>query len=427
MRIPWYGTDMICAAPLRISDIMKTDPAGAEGHILSAASICNEWRDKMNGPEPFPHPIYVTQPLLPDLQDYCDMLRQVWESRLLTNNGPMAKRLESELAKYLCVPHLSLFSNGTIALQIACRLLRLKGEVITTPFTFAATTHALYLNDLKPVFCDVEEETLTMDPDRVEELITPDTCAILPVHVYGNPCKVERLQKIADKHGLKIIYDAAHAFGVEIDGIPVGSYGDISMFSLHATKIYHTIEGGALAFKSPGLKERSDQLRNFGIVKEDHINEPGTNGKLNEIQAAMGLLLLDKVDEEIIRRKEITYLYRDLLRNVPGIRTGEDQDGVKHNYPYFVIRVDHKEYGLSRDELQKGLREYNVFSRRYFYPLCSHFRCYRDLYSARAGNLPVAERSAEEVLVLPLYGGLKNEDVEKICSVIGHIRSGGNG
>lgn len=381
----------------------------------------------MNKPEPFPHPIYVTQPLLPDLQDYCDMLRQIWENRFLTNNGPMAKRLEKELARYLGVPHLSLFSNGTVALQLACRALRLKGEVITTPFTFAATTHALYWNNLKPVFCDVEEETLTMDPDKVEELITFDTSAILPVHVYGNPCRVERLQEIADKHGLKIIYDAAHAFGVEINGRPVGSFGDISMFSLHATKIYHTIEGGALTFKNPGLKARADELRNFGIVQEDRIDEPGMNGKLNEVQAVMGLLLLDIADREIARRKEITRLYRDLLRNIPGIRVSEELAGVKHNYPYFVIRVDSKEFGLNRDELQKELRRYNVFSRRYFYPLCSHFRCYRDLPSSRAVNLPVAEKAAMEVLALPLYGRLTNEEAEKICSIIGHVRFGGIG
>ncbi len=375
--------------------------------------------------EPFPHPIYVTQPLLPDLQDYYRLLEQVWESRFLTNNGPLAKRLEKELAQYLGVPHLSLFSNGTIALQLACRVLRLKGEVITTPFTFAATSHALYWNGLKPVFCDVEDESLTMDPDKVEELITPDTSALLPVHVYGNPCRVERLQKIADRHGLKIIYDAAHAFGVEIDGRPIGSFGDISMFSLHATKIYHTIEGGALTYRNPGLKERADELRNFGIVTEDLINEPGLNGKLNEIQAGMGILLLGLADMEIARRKEITMLYRDLLQNIPGIRVSKDLDGVKHNYPYFVIRVDRSEYGMSRDDLQKGLRGYNVFSRRYFYPLCSQFRCYRDLPSSRTGNLAVAEKAAEEVLALPLHGRMTNDEVEKICSIIGQIRLGG--
>lgn len=375
--------------------------------------------------EPFPHPIYVTQPLLPDLQDYCRLLEQVWESRFLTNNGPLAKRLEKELAQYLGVPHLSLFSNGTIALQLACRVLRLKGEVITTPFTFAATSHALYWNGLKPVFCDVEDESLTMDPDKVEELITPDTSALLPVHVYGNPCRVERLQKIADRHGLKIIYDAAHAFGVEIDGRPIGSFGDISMFSLHATKIYHTIEGGALTYRNSGLKERADELRNFGIVTEDLINEPGLNGKLNEIQAGIGILLLDLADMEIARRKEITMLYRDLLQNIPGIRVSKDLDGVKHNYPYFVIRVDRSEYGMSRDDLQKGLRGYNVFSRRYFYPLCSQFRCYRDLPSSRTGNLAVAEKAAEEVLALPLHGRMTNDEVEKICSIIGQIRLGG--
>jgi dTDP-4-amino-4,6-dideoxygalactose transaminase len=403
---------------------MKASPEETEGSAFRNRAKRNEWRYKMSKSEPFPHPINVTQPLLPDLQDYCGILRQVWDNRFLTNNGPIAKRLEKELAGYLGVPHLSLFSNGTVALQLACRVLRLKGEVITTPFTFAATSHALYWNGLKPIFCDIDDETFTIDPDRVEESITPDTTAILPVHVYGNPCKVERLHEIADKHGLKIIYDAAHAFGVEINGKPVGSFGDISMFSLHATKIYHTIEGGALTFKNPGLKQRADELRNFGIIREDRIDEPGINGKLNEIQAGMGLLLLEMVDREIARRKEITRIYRDMLHNIPGIRINKDQDGVKHNYPYFVIRVDSSEYGLSRDDLQKRLREYNIFSRRYFYPLCSQFRCYRDLPSSRAENLPVAKKASEEVLVLPLYGRLTNGEVEKICSIIGEIRFG---
>ncbi len=372
--------------------------------------------------EPFPKPIYVTQPLLPDLMEYKKMLEPVWESKQLTNNGQMARKLETELASHLKVEHLSLFSNGTIALQLACRLLRLHGEVITTPFTFAATSHALYWNHLKPVFCDIEEDTLTLDPKKIESLITPDTTAILPVHVFGNLCKVEQIQDIAQRYGLKVIYDAAHAFGVEVNGIPIGSFGDISMFSLHATKIYHTIEGGALAFNNPFLKKRADELRNFGIINEELITEPGMNGKLNEIQAVLGLLLLKLVKQDVERRKVITYLYHKLLQNIQGISFSSDMDGVLHNYSYFVIRVDRDEFGLDRNELHKRLKEYNVFSRKYFYPLCSHFQCYRQLPSADGHNLPIAEKIAEQVLSLPLYGSLSKEDVEKICNIIKHIR-----
>lgn len=373
--------------------------------------------------EPFPKPIYVTQPLLPDLMEYKKMLEPVWESKQLSNNGQMARRLETELASFLKVGHLSLFSNGTTALQLACRLLRLHGEVITTPFTFAATSHSLYWNNLKPVFCDIEEDTFTIDPDKIEALITPETTAILPVHVFGNPCRVDKIQDIAHKHELKVIYDAAHAFGVEVDGKSIGNYGDISMFSLHATKIYHTIEGGALAFSNPYLKKRADELRNFGIMSEEKIMEPGINGKLNEIQAVMGLLLLKLVKQEIERRKEITYLYRELLQDILGITLSRDMDGVVHNYPYFVIRIDKDEFGLGRDDLHKRLQEYNVFTRKYFYPLCSHFDCYRHLPSAGAHNLPSAGKIAEQVLSLPLYGSLSNENVEKICGIIMHIRT----
>jgi dTDP-4-amino-4,6-dideoxygalactose transaminase len=371
--------------------------------------------------DPFQKPVYITQPLLPDLTEYMSLLESVWESRQLTNNGIMAKRLEAELASFLRVEHLSLFSNGTTALQLACRVLRLHGEVITTPFTFAATTHALYWNNLKPVFCDIEENTYTINPDKIEELITPETTAILPVHVYGNPCRVDKIREIADKHGLKVIYDAAHAFGVEVNGIPVGSFGDISMFSLHATKIYHTIEGGALAFNNPWLKKRADELRNFGIITEEEIMEPGMNGKLNEIQAAMGVLLLKLVQQEIENRREKTCLYRKLLQGIPGLGISSDMDGVRHNYPYFIIRINKNECGVDRDELQIKLKEYNIFSRKYFYPLCSDFNCYRDLPSANSLNLPTAVKMAEQVLALPLYGRLGNEDIEKICCILRHI------
>lgn len=376
----------------------------------------------MSIPETLCNPVFVSKPLLPDLNELYKMIEQIWMSGQLSNNGNMVKQLESSLSKFLNTAHLSVFSNGTVALQIACKALRLSGEVITTPFTFAATVHSLAWNGIKPVFCDIEEETCNINPDCIEDLITQNTTAILPVHVFGNPCKVGKIRQIAEKYGLKVLYDAAHAFGVKVGEESIASFGDISMFSLHATKIYHTIEGGALAFNNPFLKERADSLRNFGIRGVDNVIEPGTNGKLNEVQAAVGILLLPKVEEEIKRRKEITALYRHMLGAVDGIEVGKDMPGVTHNYPFFVIRINSDEYGLSRDELYEKLKEYNVFSRRYFYPLCSNFQCYRDLPSAAASRLPTANKIADKVLALPLYGKLSDDTVERICDIIRGIR-----
>lgn len=372
----------------------------------------------MDNFEPFEKPVFVTQPLLPGLKDINTMIETIWESNMLSNNGKMVKQLESQLAGYLNVNYLSLFSSGTVALQLACRLLRLSGEVITTPFTFAATVHSLAWNNLKPVFCDVNEDDFNINPNLIEPLITHETSAIMPVHVFGKPCNVFQIQRIADKYGLKVIYDAAHAFGVKLYGKSIGSFGDISMFSLHATKIFHTIEGGALTFNNSYLKERADSLRNFGIKSSECVTEPGTNGKLNEVQAAVGILLLQKVDEEIKRRKELTYLYRQLLAEIPGIIADKDIKGVTHNYPYFVIRVDKSDYGLTRDELCDKLNKYNVFPRKYFYPLCSNFQCYWDIPSAAESRLPTANYIADTVLSLPLYGRLSEDDVVKICSII---------
>jgi len=368
--------------------------------------------------EPFKEPIFITKPLLPDINELNKMLELIWESNQLTNNGSMVKQLERELSSYLGADQLSVFSNGTVALQIACKALRLSGEVITTPFTFAATIHSLAWNNIKPVFCDIEEDTLNLNPDHIEALITQDTTAILPVHVFGNPCNVEKIQRLADKYGLKVLYDAAHAFGVKVNGKPIAAFGDVSMFSFHATKIFNTIEGGALTYNDKYLKERADSLRNFGIRGIDNVMEPGTNGKLNEVQAAVGILLLKKVEAEIEKRKQITNHYRQLLGNVPGITVNEDIDGVTHNYPYLVIRVDKNECGLSRDEVSEKLKEYNVISRRYFYPLCSNFQCYRDIPSASVSRLPVANKIADMVLSLPLHGRMPVEDVEKICDII---------
>ncbi|NJD02001.1 MAG: DegT/DnrJ/EryC1/StrS family aminotransferase [Ruminiclostridium sp.] len=368
--------------------------------------------------ESFPEPVFVTQPLLPDINKVMVKVRQIWESKQLTNNGPMVRKLEEELGSYLKVMNLSLFSNGTIALQIACRILKLSGEVITTPFTFAATPHALVWSNLKPVFCDVENETLNMDPDCIEKLITPGTSAIMPVHVYGNPCAVEKIQKIADRYALKVIYDAAHAFGVEVAGKPIGAFGDISMFSLHATKVYHSVEGGALTFNHPFLKEEADMLRNFGIKNEENIIEPGTNGKMNELQAAIGLLLLEIIDEEIENRRKVANQYRAQLMDIPGLTFFRDIEGVKHNYAYFPIRIDCKEFGHSRDELFEELKKFNIFTRKYFYPLCSRFMCYRNLPAADEGSLPVAEKAAGEILVLPMHGRMGADVIDTICRII---------
>ncbi len=368
--------------------------------------------------ESFTKPFYITKPLLPDLKDMEVMIKQIWESNQLSNNGEMVKNLESKLAEFLGCNYLSVFSNGTVALQLACKLLRLSGEVITTPFTFAATVHSLKWNNIEPVFCDIDKHTYNINPELIEPLITEKTTAIMPVHVFGNPCDVEKIQQIADKYGLKVLYDAAHAFGVKINGTPIAEYGDISMFSFHATKIFHTIEGGALTFKSSSLKERADSLRNFGIKNTDNVVEAGTNGKLNEVQASVGLLLLMEVEKEIESRKQITSIYRSLLEDVPGIILGNDTEGVTHNYPYFCIRVNKEAYGLNRDELLKGLGEHNIIARRYFYPLCSNYQCYCNLPSASKLNLPVANEIADTIISLPLYGRMQESDVRLICNVI---------
>ncbi len=368
--------------------------------------------------EPFINPIYVTQPLLPDLVDVNRMIKEIWDSKQLSNNGKMVKQLEIELSRFLNVDYLSVFSNGTTALQIACKLLNLTGEVITTPFTFPATINALAWNQATPVFCDIEEQTFNINPDIIESLITDKTTAIMPVHVFGNPCDVDKIQRIADQHDLKVVYDAAHAFGVRYQGKSIASFGDISMFSFHATKVYNTIEGGALIFNHPLLKERADEMRNFGIRSNGDIMEPGINGKLNEVQAAEGLLLMDKIEGEIERRKNITALYTELLSDVPGIRINQPVDGLIYNYPYFIITIDANKYGLSRNELYEELKSNKVFTRKYFHPLCSNLQCYSGLPSSDKSKLPIANKVSDSVLALPLYGQLLNEDIASICTLI---------
>lgn len=370
----------------------------------------------------FDKPVLITKPLLPDLNEVRLLLENVWSSNQLTNNGSMAQLLEQEVSRYLNASHLSLFSNGTIALQVACKVLRLSGEVITTPFTFAATPHSLAWCGIKPVFCDIDDDTLTIDASKIENHITDRTTGILPVHVYGTPCNVQEIQRIAEKYHLQVLYDAAHAFGVEVGGKPIGSFGDASMFSLHATKIYHTIEGGALTFANKHMKERADRLRNFGLLSEESVMEPGTNGKLNEVQAAVGLLVLKMVDSEIENRRLRVERYVNNLKETDGIRFIGKVEGVRQNYPYFVIRISSQRFGRSRNEVYEELKKFNVFARRYFYPLCSNFKCYKDLPSAQPENLPVATAAAEEVLSLPLHGRMDMADIDHICDILTSLK-----
>lgn len=366
--------------------------------------------------------INVTQPCLPPLEEFIPYLEKIWDSKWLTNNGPLHQQLEKELAGYLGVKYISLFSNGTLALISALQALNIQGEVITTPFSFVATSHSLWWNKITPVFVDIEPEYLNLDPNKIEAAITPRTTAIMPVHVYGNPCQVDKIQKIADKHNLKVIYDAAHAFGVEKNGISILNYGDLSVLSFHATKVYSTIEGGAIVCHSPEMKHHIDNLKNFGFRGETVVEEPGINAKMNEVQAAYGLLQLKYVDGFIERRKEITEQYRTLLNDIPGIRFLDDMADVKHGYSYLPILVDEAKYGMSRDNLYEKLKEHNIFSRRYFYPLISDFEPYRELSSAKAENLPVAIKVAKQILCLPIYPALRKDEIGGIISIISNFK-----
>ncbi len=373
----------------------------------------------MNRINPFPDPIFVTKPVLPEFDVFSDKLKSIWETSKLTNNGPQLKALESKLLEKLNVKHLSLFNNGTSALLLACRCLNLEGEVITTPFTFPATPHVLTWNKLEPVFCDVDPETFTIDPELIESLITPKTSAILAVHVFGIPCKVDRIQEIANSFGLRVIYDAAHAFGVEIDGKGIGSFGDISMFSFHATKLFHTAEGGALTFNDPEHKRQADLLKNFGIWGEEEVLLPGLNAKMNEIQAALGICMLDCIDEEMAKRKKLFEIYRRCLEGVEGIRLIEQADArVKPGHQYCVVQIDGDAFGCTRDHVHSEFKKFNIFARKYFHPLCSNYDYYNQLPSADANNLPTANKIAHEVLSLPFYGDLGPDAVEKICKIL---------
>ncbi len=362
--------------------------------------------------------ITVTSPLLPDLDEFNELLKDIWNRKWITNNGHYHQELEKALCEYLKVPYISLFTNGTLPLITALQALRITGEVITTPYSFVATTHSLWWNGIKPVFVDIDPATGNIDPDKIEAAITPKTTAIMPVHVYGKPCDVKRIQEIADKYGLKIIYDAAHAFGVEMNGESILTAGDMSTLSFHATKVYNTIEGGALVMHDEQTKKRIDYLKNFGFAGETEVVAPGINSKMDEMRSAYGLLNLRQVDKAIEARHQVAVKYREALRDVPGITFFDDMPDVKHNYSYFPIFVDAEQYGMTRDELYFKMKEHGVLGRRYFYPLISTFSTYRGLESATRENLPNAYRMADEVICLPMHHALSQEDINKTISII---------
>lgn len=362
--------------------------------------------------------ITVTSPLLPDLEEFNSLLKEIWSSKWVTNNGQFHKQLEKELAVYLGVPYVSLFTNGTLPLLTALQALRVTGEVITTPYSFVATTHCIWWSGCKPVFVDIDPATGNIDPDKIEAAITPHTTAIMPVHVYGKPCDTKRIQEIADKYGLKVIYDAAHAFGVKVNGESVLNSGDMSTLSFHATKVYNTLEGGALVMHDEQTKKRIDYLKNFGFAGETEVIAPGINSKVDEVRAAYGILNLRNVDMAIEARHRVATQYRKALRNVEGISFMEDMPGVQHNYSYFPIFVDAEKFGMTRDELYFKMKSADVLGRRYFYPLISEFSTYRGLPSAAPENLPNAHKMANSVICLPMHHELNEEDVNRILTQI---------
>lgn len=362
--------------------------------------------------------ITVTSPLLPNLEEFNLMLKEIWNSKWITNNGQFHQQLEQNLAEYLGVPYVSLFTNGTLPLLTALQALRVTGEVITTPYSFVATTHCIWWSGCKPVFVDIDPATGNIDPDKIEAAITPKTTAIMPVHVYGKPCDTQRIQEIADKYGLRVIYDAAHAFGVKVDGESILNAGDVSTLSFHATKVYNTLEGGAMIMQDKEMKKRVDYLKNFGFAGETEVIAPGINSKVDEVRAAYGILNLRQVDAAIEARHQVAIKYREALRPVDGISFMDDMPGVRHNYSYFPIFVDAEKYGMTRDELYFKMKEQNVLSRRYFYPLISEFSTYRGLPSATKENLPNAHKMADSVICLPMHHALGEDDIERILKLI---------
>ena len=362
-------------------------------------------------------PIYVTSPLLPPLEEFIPYLEEIWQSKHLTNAGPYHQQLEVELAKYLGVEHLCLFSNGTLALLTALQVLRIRGEVITTPYSFVATAHTILWNDLKPVFVDIDPITCNMDPAKIEAAITTETTAILPVHCYGIPCDVGKIQSIADMYGLKVIYDAAHAFGVQFEGKSILEHGDLSVLSFHATKVFNTIEGGAIICRDAKMKQRIDYLKNFGFANETTVVATGINGKMNEVQAAFGMLQLKHIDVALSERERIYRWYEENLEDIPGLRMLNKPANTNWNYSYAPLFID-EGFSCSRDELYEQLKLHNIYSRRYFYPLISEFPMYRGLNSARRTNLCIASDISASVLCLPIYSGLTQEELVRITSLI---------
>ena len=393
--------------------------------------------------------ITVTSPLLPDLEEFNELLKKIWDSKWITNNGSFHKQLEAELKQFLHVPTISLFTNGTLPLLTALQALRITGEVITTPYSFVATTHSIWWNGCKPVFVDIDPRTGNLDPEKIEAAITPKTTAIMPVHCYGKPCDVRRIKEIADTYGLKVIYDAAHAFALEIPKNEVDykrafdetrnalepcapvkreeqkvetesilNWGDMSTLSFHATKVYNTIEGGAMVMPNEETKKRIDFLKNFGFANETTVVGPGINSKMDEMRSAYGLLNLRQVDDAIAARQQVAIKYREALRDVEGITFFDDMPGVKHNYSYFPIFIDEKVFGMSRDALYAKMKEANVLGRRYFYPLISEFSTYRGLESANPANLPNAHKMADSVLCLPMHHALSDDDIERTLDCI---------
>lgn len=364
--------------------------------------------------------ITVTKPSLPELSDFTELLKKIWESRQLTNMGVFHAQFEQALCDYLNIENISLFCNGTTALQIGLKALRVSGEVITTPFTFPATVHSIYWNNCKPVFCDIEPDSFNIDPNKIEPLITSATTAIMPVHIYGRPSNIDAIQQIADLHGLKVLYDAAHGFGVnQTDGTSLLKAGDLSMVSFHATKVFNTIEGGALVIPNSKLKKRIDYLKNFGIADEVTIVGQGSNGKMNELICAYGLLQLKEIDNQIIKRKRIAERYMKNLANIKTIIIPHEPKCQRYNYCYFPVLIDNNEFGMTRDMLYRKLRRFNIMTRRYFFPLISEIPCYRNIPSASPENLHVAKRISRQILCLPLYTDLTIDQVDSICEIIG--------
>jgi dTDP-4-amino-4,6-dideoxygalactose transaminase len=393
-----------------MNDKTKTPSGRNRANVISRA------------PRPFEKPICVTRPFLPPIEEFTAAMQEIWDSKWLTNNGPILQRFTRQLSGYFKTDNVCLFNNGTLALQIGLQGMGISGEVITTPFSFVATTHALYWNNIIPVFVDIEPEYYTLDPEKVEAAITPRTTAILAVHVFGYPCHVNALAAIAQRHDLKLIYDAAHAFGAKINGKSVAHFGDMSMFSFHATKPYHSLEGGMLTFQDSALKRTFNYLKNFGIKNEVEVVMPGTNAKMNELQALMGYLVLKHFDDIMEKNRDIATIYREQLGAIPGIHFPPPlPNDILYSNAYVAVEVDEEEFGMRRDELYEALKGYNVFARRYFYPLITDYACYKDI--PVTDPLTAARRISSRILTLPIYNDLTFDEVNRVCDIISWLSS----